>query len=132
MCTCEKKENNKEPINGISLAVTLLVWSALIAACIAGLYFISEPQRMRNDANRIIKESIKKEVVSWVQSQPDLASASNIVTNYYQCEDNYSLEHYDCLVMIGSKSLKEVITAAVINSEVSKEYKDNFLGTTNK
>lgn len=87
---------------------------------------------MRNNANYIIKENIKKEVLSWVHSQPDFASASSVATNYYQCEDIYSLKHYDCLAMIGSESLKNAITAAVINSEVSKEYKDNFLGTANK
>lgn len=81
-----KKENNKEPVSGLSLMVILLV----LAACLAGLYAISEPQRMQNDANYIIKENIKKEVLSWVHSQPDLASASNVATNYYQCEDIYS------------------------------------------
>lgn len=132
MCTCEKKESNKEPVSSLSILVTFLVWTAVLAACLAGLYVISEPQRMQNDANYIIKENIKKEVLSWVHSQPDLVSASNIATNYYQCEDIYSLKHYDCIAIIGSESLKKAITVAVINSEVSKEYKDNFLGTSKK
>lgn len=127
MCYVTEEDMKIEPIHIVILKITLL-----IVVLLGGGVYLSRNGKSSIDYNNVIRQSIKNEIISWAQSQPDSVSASSIAMNYYQCQDNSRLRHSDCIAMIGDKDFKSVIINTIINSEVPRKYKDRFLGTTTK
>lgn len=127
MCYVTEEDMKIEPVHIVILKITLL-----IVVLLGGGVYLSRNDKSSIDYNNVIRQSIKNEIISWTQSQPDSVSASSIAMSYYQCQDNRRLNHSDCIAMIGGKDFKNMIINTILNSKVPQKYKDRFLGTANK